>query len=323
MDRQGREQTGALTRAPALTFGLACIAVFAPLADALAQTDGPIRPAPADTPPGADVPVTDLWGFIGRALSAEEMALLSLTFALVAFSVLAAILYVRTKTRFQAYREVSERNRTALAARMERAESLLNAEPQVLLTWEGSDDAPEVEFGTDRVDAVPPEAARVVDFRSWLRAESAQALEHAVTRLRERGTAFEQTVSTSAGTALEVHGRTSGARAIVRIRNATGPQRELAELRERHLKLSRELQALHGLLDTLDTPAWVRDENGNLFWVNDAFARPPGPGPATRRSPGALRSPRRRCWKRWRRRAGTTSCSRATSRSDRTGARCR
>ncbi|MFN0262317.1 ATP-binding protein [Tepidamorphus sp. 3E244] len=207
------------------------------------------------------------------ALSAEEMAALSLTLSLVAFAVLAAILYIRTKNQFTDYRRKSETQRAAQQARLDRAENLLSAEPQILIAWSSSAGTADVQYNADAIQGGPRNEDAILDFEQWLTGEAAQALATAIARLRERGTAFDLTLTTRAGHPVEANGRTGGGRALVRLRSASGSLRELAELRDKQSRLSREMQAVHQLFDTLDFPAWLRDEQGALSWVNQTYAQ--------------------------------------------------
>ncbi|MCB1479679.1 MAG: PAS domain-containing sensor histidine kinase [Rhodobiaceae bacterium] len=218
----------------------------------------------------------DYWFLLSNALTAEEWAALSLNLALIAFAVLAAILYVRTKSQFADYREKAEKQRAAVAARADRAESLLGVDEQILISWPGGDSEPDIQFNPVAIPDGPQDKAQVLSFDRWLSRESADALEHAVLNLRERGKVFDLMAATASGTPAEITGRTAAGRAVVRIRGAGDQQRDINELRERHLKQSQELQALQTMLDKVELPVWVRDENGALSWVNAAYAHAAG-----------------------------------------------
>ena len=267
MGRPRRKVSGALNRAPALPLAIMLGAVFQS-GEAFAQQEASQAAQPLS--------LADYWSALRDALSAEEIAALSLNLALIAFAVLAAILYVRTKAQFSAYRAKAEARRLAIAARADRAESLLGADEQILISWPGNGADPDIQFNSAAVPDGPRDKGQVLSFETWLSAESAAALEQAVANLREHGKIFDLMISTRGGTPVEITGRTAGARAVIRIRGATGQQRDINELRERHLKQSRELQALQTMLDRVELPVWVRDEHGALTWVSAAFAQAAG-----------------------------------------------
>src|SRR5262249_28006500 len=78
--------------------------------------------------------------------------------------------------------------------------------------------------------------ASVLAFASWLEADAARDMEHAVNALRARGVSFAMTVTTLAGRILEAKGQVIGGRAILRLREVSGIKYELAELARRHQK---------------------------------------------------------------------------------------
>ncbi len=78
---------------------------------------------------------------------------------------------------------------------------------------------------------------------------------------------------TLAGRAIEADGRAIGGRAVLRLRDASGLKRELAELNARHEKLVGEMESLRTLIDALPSPVWTRDIAGALTFVNPAYAR--------------------------------------------------
>jgi signal transduction histidine kinase len=68
-------------------------------------------------------------------------------------------------------------------------------------------------------------------------------------------------------------GRAIGGRAVLRIRDLTGAQSELAALAVDHQQLRRDVDTVAQLLEALPAPVWARDATGRLTWVNAAYAR--------------------------------------------------
>ena len=60
---------------------------------------------------------------------------------------------------------------------------------------------------------------------------------------------------------------------MLRLRDASGLKRELAELNARHDKLLGDIESLRTLIDALPSPVWARDIAGALVFANAAYAR--------------------------------------------------
>ena len=110
-------------------------------------------------------------------------------------------------------------------------------------------------------------------FGSWLEPAAAQRMEHAVETLRGDGRGFVMTLTTTAGRPIEAEGRAVGGRAVLRLRDVCGIERELIDLAARHDQLMSDVETMKALLNSLPAPVWARDENGRLIFVNPAYAR--------------------------------------------------
>lgn len=188
------------------------------------------------------------------------------------FAVLTSIMLVRTRQRASAADTAARDEIMALNAERDRFQALLMSEPQILVSWAAADNEPDITGDTTlfTTGSVPQ---RVLAFGSWLEADKAQAMEHAVDALRADGEAFSMQLMTNAGRAVEADGRAVGGRAVLRLRDASGLKRELAELNARHERLSGEMESLRALIDALPSPVWARDVAGALTFVNPAYAR--------------------------------------------------
>jgi PAS domain-containing protein len=124
----------------------------------------------------------------------------------------------------------------------------------------------------ERVGA-PADKTAFLTFDKWLTVESAGALANAADRLRREGAAFQLALATPGSALIEASGRTSGRRAVVRLRELTGERRSFTELKEQAGFVIAELQALKILADMLPLPLWRRSRTGRLVWVNAAYAR--------------------------------------------------
>jgi signal transduction histidine kinase len=188
------------------------------------------------------------------------------------FAVVSAITLVRTRLRAAAAEAANRDEIMALKAERDRFSALLMSEPQILVSWAAADNAPDILGDTTLVtSAAMPQ--RVLAFGSWLEPDKAQAMEHAVDALRADGEGFDMQLMTLAGRAVEADGRAIGGRAVLRLRDASGLKRELAELNARHERLVNETDSLRMLIDALPSPMWTRDIAGALTFVNPAYVR--------------------------------------------------
>ena len=202
----------------------------------------------------------------------DTYAGLSLVVSLVLFSTVTALLHLAARRRWTERETQLSTDLAESRARVDRAQVFLSAEPQLVIAWSAAGADPEIEGDLTLVaDAIVPR--RVLAFGAWLPPASAQALDHAVDRLRARGEGFRLSARTLAGRLLEMEGRAVSGRAILRLRDIAGDRLELNRVRERQTQVSHELDAMRAMLDVIPDPAWVRDGEGRLTWVNAAFAK--------------------------------------------------
>ena len=156
--------------------------------------------------------------------------MLTIALALLGFSVVAAILLMRTRIRAAANEQrLRRRNpRTSGPGRpVSRAAVRRTAD---LISWAAGDDRPRISGDTALLlpqDSKTPQ--RVLAFGTWLPPEPALQMDHAVDALRKRARDFCSISTTSTGRTVEAMGRAIGGQAIVRIRELGGLRRELAE----------------------------------------------------------------------------------------------
>ncbi|MDX6422188.1 MAG: hypothetical protein QOG28_6808, partial [Trebonia sp.] len=120
-------------------------------------------------------------------LNRQEIAVLATALALLGFSVVAAILLMRSRLR-------AARNEARLRAdvqdlqfQADRFRALLFAEPQILISWAAGDDRPQISGDTSLL--MPPDSQhhssqRILAFGTWLPPEPALQMDHAVDALR-------------------------------------------------------------------------------------------------------------------------------------------
>jgi signal transduction histidine kinase len=208
-------------------------------------------------------------------LNRQEVAVLATALAVLGFSVVAAILLMRTRVR-AANNEARLRSELrGLQVESDRFRALLFVEPQVLISWAAGDNRPQISGDISLL--MPQEAQqppqRILAFGTWLSPEPALQMDHAVNALREAGEGFLLNLTTSAGRSIEAMGRAVGGQAIVRIRELSGLRRELAEVTLRHKGLLEETEMLRGFAAAAPWPIWAKRAGGGLMFANAAYAR--------------------------------------------------
>jgi signal transduction histidine kinase len=209
-------------------------------------------------------------------LNHQEIAALTTALALLGFSVVAAILLMRTRLRAAASEARLRSDIQGLQSEADRFRALLFAEPQILISWAAGDNRPQISGDTSLL--LPQESQqyspqRILAFGTWLPPEPALQMDHAVDALREAGEGFLLNLMTSNGHALEAMGRAIGGQAIVRIRELSGLRRELAETNLRHRALLEETEILRGFAAAAPWPIWTKSAKGGLVYANAAYAR--------------------------------------------------
>jgi signal transduction histidine kinase len=209
-------------------------------------------------------------------LDQRGMAAMTLALGILCFSVVAAILLMRTRNRAAASDLRLRTSVQGLQAEADRYRALLFVEPQVLIAWAAGDNRPQISGDTALLlptDAQQLAPQRILAFGTWLPPEPALQMDHAVDALRDAGEGFLLNLTTANGRAIEAMGRAIGGQAIVRIRELSGLRRDLAEMSIRYRELSGETQMLRGFVAAAPWPLWARDATGKLSYANAAYAR--------------------------------------------------
>lgn len=152
-------------------------------------------------------------------------------------------------------------------------DSVIRAEPQILLVWEQNQPLRVVAFTLRGIVGLPDTPEKFLRFGQWLEPASAGSLKPAIDALFTDGRPFSLIVRTISGGHVEAEGRTAGGRALLRFRDVTGHREEVARILAQHQRLAREVRASRALLDSLPIPVWLRAKDGRLTWVNNAYVR--------------------------------------------------
>ncbi len=160
-----------------------------------------------------------------------------------------------------------------LRRRLAAAESLIKAEPQILVHWEQSRGLDVVAQSLSGIPGLPSNQQELLRFGMWLEQKSAADLKAALDALFAEGRAFNMILRTAAGGHVEADGRAAGSRAILRLRDVAGYKRDLGLILDHQKKIARDVRSSRALLNALPSPAWLRDANGRLTWVNTAYVK--------------------------------------------------
>lgn len=198
----------------------------------------------------------------------------AISFAFVAGSLIFALttaLFHRVEQRRWTAREAGLRAELAdLRAAADRAETVIGAESQIVVSWDGRDAEPRVDGDPNALGAAAA-GRRLLAFGSWLGPADAGALDNALARLRERGEAFRMTLRTQRDRFVDAQGRALGGQAILRLRDVTGDRLELLRARETLVRQNDDLRNLRALLEGMTQPVWLRDGDGRIAWANPAW----------------------------------------------------
>lgn len=200
---------------------------------------------------------------LGLSVGAGAIAFVAATFAL--------LFWLNTQQRAGLASAAAE---TVEVRRMLRAaDTILRAEPQVLLYWDEGAAARLMVNNLENIAGLPRDADTFLRFGSWLDPDAAAELKTGLDQLFIDGRPFNLLLRTQSGAHLEADGRTAGARAILKFRDIAGQKRDLARIVDQHRRLAREIKVARALLDALPMPVWLKDQSNRLEWVNQAYAR--------------------------------------------------
>src|SRR5262245_60461980 len=209
-------------------------------------------------------------------LNHEEFAALTTALSLLGFTVVAAILLMRTRINATRTELILRSDIADLQVQADRLRALLFAEPQILIAWAAGDNRPQISGDISLLisqDALSNSPQRILAFGTWLPPEPALQMDHAVDALGGAGEGLLLNLSTSNGRAIEAMGRAIGGQAIVRIRELGGLRRELAEANLRYRTLQEETELLRDFAAAAPFPMWARSAEGNLRYANSAYVR--------------------------------------------------
>jgi PAS domain-containing protein len=229
---------------------------------------GAVTSALALSPPALALPLP-ADGIDSTAVS--QMLVLAVVSGVILAAAGAMILLQRAAGRARRNEAHSAEAMKALRQELDVAQSIVMAEPQVLVAFE-ADGAPRmVNHALDVHFGIPVKLRNLMRFASWLERGAAISLERHLQELKSAGRPFEMTLKTLAGPHIEAEGRASGGGYYLKFRDLAGRRTEMANLLRQQRASNEELATQKALLDALPMPIWFRDPEGRLIWVNRAY----------------------------------------------------
>ena len=204
-------------------------------------------------------------------LAAPQLGHLTLAAMLCAVLVLVGATMLQIIRLAQRNAKAARDENVQLLSRLAAAESIVKAEPQVLIYWEPGQPLSVVTHALTSVPGLPEGNRDLLRFGQWLEPQSAADLKAGLDQLFEQGRAFNVLVRTRAGGHLEAEGRTAGGRALLRMRDVVGYKRDLARILDQHETMRRDIDASRALLESLPSPVWMKGADGKIIWANRAY----------------------------------------------------
>ena len=205
-------------------------------------------------------------------LSPAQIVTLVAVVGTVFFAVFTVVALYRARFRAESENATLVAEVGKLKASLDRAEALVNDEDQRLVAWTVPGEPPLVAGALPAVTGAPVGRADFLAFGKWLAPDSAGQLDERIARVRERGEPFTLTVTSRTNRLIEVRGTTVGGSAVARFRDLTGDRLAFAKMQESHAALAAEVETMRAMLSVAPMPIWLRDEAGQLVWVNAAYA---------------------------------------------------
>jgi signal transduction histidine kinase len=207
----------------------------------------------------------------GAVSLAGDFLIISILAGAILFTSATAYLFLRAAGKARRAELRAAQENAVLRQQLDVAQSVMMAEPQALIVFEG-DDAPRlVSHSLDGEAGAPKKLRNLLRFASWLERDAAAEVEKRLARLKSRGEPFTIVGRTLAGAHVEAEGRASGNWFLLKFRDLAGRRLELANLIAQSRTLAEELAAKKALFDALPMPVWFRGPDGKLQWVNRAY----------------------------------------------------
>lgn len=157
-----------------------------------------------------------------------------------------------------------------LSAALDEKENILNGMSEITIIWRDPAAVPTVVGPVRQVIESHINSDMVLDFDSWLTAQSAIEVKFKLADLLAQGTEFEFGVNGSAEQRFRVCGKLVAGSPVLRIARRIAEE-ETPYVLPSSSKSKLDIETCARLFDKLNHPAWVRDVRGQLVKVNQAY----------------------------------------------------
>ncbi|MGB7334811.1 MAG: ATP-binding protein [Salaquimonas sp.] len=207
-----------------------------------------------------------------QPLNSTSILLLAIFGGAVSFALLSAFWLIRERARIMEENSQLRKSHSGIKASRDRMASLVEVDDQCVVLWDNGNSEVKVLGSLDVACGAPNSHSDFLAFGKWLHPNSATILENAIDALRADAKQFTFGVKTHSGHALEAQGRVSGGYAFVRFILLDGARQELAKISTDYTALFNRFALLENLFDKLPAPIWIKNHDGNLAYVNPAYA---------------------------------------------------
>lgn len=204
-------------------------------------------------------------------IDVRDVLVLCIIFGTVFFAVFTGVSFLRARAALSMLEGKAASETGDLRLRLEKAEEILGVDNAAVIVWDDIG-RPDMAGKMTGVAAGPQEIAKLLDFPSWLDADSSGRIATAIRALRSQGEHFDTVLTAKDGREIAAEGRATSGRTIVRFQPVPGHRAALAALEERCADIARDAGDLKQLINALPFPAWLRDREGRLAWANTSYA---------------------------------------------------
>lgn len=197
----------------------------------------------------------------------------SLVWLLVIFGALLLFIVLNVQSRKSAlkFAQTLDADRANLRAQLDRLETILESDDQQLIIWKESLEEPTILGKLPAHLGIPRKISDFLSYDHWLSPMSSERLSASVEELQQSGTRFRMELETITGKSLDATARTAGGLSIVRLREPIRKQVQDTSHGFSLERLADDAPKLSRILDLVSGPGWIRDGNGKLKWVNNAY----------------------------------------------------
>lgn len=218
---------------------------------------------------------------LGLFNNAEDMVLILIIASVLLTSILLLLFLLSSERKRLVQRKQYTHQNKQLAMKLAQTEAVLASDEQLMMIWPSQDSMLVGEAlnpnslrqlgGLQNVIGLPKNIVKILKFENWIDEAGAKQTLLALMELCKNGKSFTFFVKTRAVERVEMSGHVVGQEIIFRIRDLKEDRLFLARANEKWVGLESRVTQYDALLNVCPLPTWMRDDEGKLAWVNDAY----------------------------------------------------